>query len=148
MLQSAMALQEQSAAGFAGVFRHTPRKQKTVSHRQSMLKVTWSSVEMDGEQLAQERFDLSVSTVIEALKTARSNDRDELLISDFAPDALVGSAEVSELQEIIEHIVNEACSRTGRDAPEMRLSLRGNKYDLRCYLGRMKPTDFLFDPDT
>ena len=147
MLQSAMALQEQSVANFAGVFRHTPRKQKTVSHRQNMLKVTWSSVELDGGQLANERFDLSVSTVVEALKTARSNDRDELLINDIAPDMLVGSADITEIQEIIEQIVREACARIGREAPEMRLSLRGSAYDIRCYLGRRKPTDYLFDPD-
>ena len=87
MLQAAMAIQGSQNRGFAGVFSHTPSKQKSKSRHSTMVKVTWSSVELEGGQLAHERFDLAVSTVIEALKTARSNDRDELLISDIERSA-------------------------------------------------------------
>jgi hypothetical protein len=147
MLHADMAFQEHMTQSIGGSFHFAPRKRQNVSNRRSFLKVTWSSVELDGDNLSQDTFDVAVSTAVEALKLARSNDREELLVNDIAPGLDVGSVDIPEIQQRLENIIAEACARIGQDRPEMRLSLRGNCYDLRCYLGRTKPTDYRFDPD-
>jgi len=147
MLQAGMAFEEHMTQGIGGSFQFAPRRRQHVSNRRSFLKVTWSSVEMDGATLSHDTFDVSVSNAVEALKMARSNDREEMLISDIASGYEVGSPDIPAIQERLERVITEACARIGQDRPEMRLSLRGQSYDLRCYLGRTKPTDYQFKPD-
>ncbi len=120
-------------------------ERNTSKMRKAAFRVTWSSIDMDGETLLDGDFDLSVSMVVEALRAAEANHKDELLVSNLAADLSVGSPLVSEVQATVETLIREACDRIGRDVPEMRLALRNNEYDLRCYVGRYMPTDF--DPE-
>ncbi len=147
MLQADMAMQMPLNPAHAIAVKLASRKRASVPQSRSHLKVTWSAIELDGSRLAADAYDVATSLMVEAFKLAKSNDRDELLIANFAPDVEVGSPQVAELQGKIEELVAEACARIGDDAPEMRLSLHGDEYDLRCYLGRSRPTDFRFDYD-
>lgn len=106
------------------------------------VRVTWSTIEVEGERLKTDLVDVSIATVIEALKLAQSHEKDELLIANIAPGATVGTSDVTDRQAQVEHIVKEAAARIGIDAPIMRLSLRGAEYDLRCYVGALKPSDY------
>ena len=147
MLQTDVALRSGAVYRGPSVAGYRSKGRISVSNFRSLVKVTWSSVELAGAELADEPFDFAVSQVVEALRLAKSNDKEELIIANIAPFAMVGSAEVSEVQASLEKVVTEAFDRLGDERPEIRLSLRGSEYDLRCYLGRIKPTDYVFDAE-
>lgn len=147
MLQAAVATSASNAGPIKVAYARKKANRGAGTRVRSTICLTWSAVELAGNDLADGDFDVSVRLVIEALKSAQSNGKSELLISNIAPDVEVGSAEVTELQLRIEALVVEAVTRLGLDQPEIRLSLRGDEYDLRCYLGRHKPSDYRFDLD-
>ena len=128
-------------------FRPKKNKRPDMPPRDTKHKITWSAVEVHAASLLQDDFEMSVASMIQAIDLARAHKREEFLVLNIAPGAMVGSADVSEAQQALEEVIQTAFSRTGRAAPELRLSLRGHEYDLRLYLGRTKPTDFRFDHD-
>jgi len=146
MMHAAVARRVPSDSDPYALQNATPIQHRTTSPRRGIL-VSWSCVELQGPDLTDCDYDIAVSLVVEAFKAAKAHDKDELLISNIAPDAPVGSPEVTEFQIGVEELVTEAVARLGRELPEMRLSLGAAKYDLRCYLGRNKPTDHLFDQE-
>lgn len=114
------------------------------------FEVTHSSVCMDGSNLWRESFDAALTHVIEAIRLAELRGKSELLMSDVTPWVKIDKGEISnvpETQERVEELVAKACARLKRDVPEIRLTLRGSEFDIRCYLGREKPSDHVFEDD-
>lgn len=142
MLQAAVATRGDTATSFGVSYSYGNVSRRSAIPSGPAFHLTWSSVEFEGARLADDEFDAAVRQVQEAIKAGDANDKEELLIANFAPGVPVGSPVVTDLQLQIEEYLREAATRLGRDVPEMRLSLRGEEYDLRCYLGRSRPTDF------
>jgi len=72
--------------------------------------------------------------------------KDEFVVEDIAPDYKVGEGDpaiVMEAQERIVWIFMQAATTRFRELPEFRLSIRRGAFDLRFYLGRTRPTDYL-----
>ena len=106
------------------------------------------SVQMDGSNLWREHEELSLHRLIEAVRFAHRNGKSELLICNITPWFRIGEGDVTQVTEIQNRIVSQltnACRRIGQDIPETRLSLRNGEFDIRCYLGREKPSDFFFE---
>ena len=145
MLQADLAMYSPAGTAPSAAMSVRSEQKRRTKPANRPFRLTWSSVEFDGSSIGAEMYDLAVRSIAEAMKAALSNDKDELLITNMAPGAEVGSAAVADFQDHVEALVEEAAARIGHDAPEMRLSLRGDQYDLRCYMGRTKPTDYVFD---
>lgn len=114
------------------------------------FEITYSSVCMDGSNLWRESFDSALIHVIEAIRLAELRGKSELLMLDVTPWVKIQNGEISnvpETQERVEELLVKACARLRRDVPEIRLTLRGSKFDIRCYLGREKPSDHVFEDD-
>lgn len=146
MIQTAVAMQagyrrNSSATLTVNNTTHKSRMSKTPPS----VKVTWSTIEVEGERLSSDLSDVSIAIVVEALKMAASHEKDEVIIANIAPGVAVGTPDVADCQARVEGIVTEAAARIGADAPVMRLSLRGKEYDLRCYVGALKPSDYEFN---
>jgi hypothetical protein len=114
------------------------------------FEVTHSSVRMDGRNLWREPFASALDHVIEAIRVAELRGKSELLMSDVTPWVKIVKGEISnvpETQKHVEELISRACARLKRDIPEIRLTLRGGEFDIRCYLGREKPSDHVFEDD-
>ncbi len=116
----------------------------------NLFSITYMAVEMDGRNLWKERAEVAVAQLCEAIRLADLRGKSELLIEDIAPWIGVGQADtrrVPVIQERIERHLEAACRELGHDMPVCRLDLNRNRFALRCYLGRMKPTDYLHPED-
>ena len=83
----------------------------------------------------------------EAIRLAELRGKSELLMSNVTPWVKINKGEifnVPETQEVVEKLLVKVCARLKRDVPEVRLTLRGSEFDIRCYLGREKPCIWLF----
>lgn len=131
----------------AMAFSGYSEQRRQVAQDYDDLKLTWSAVEVEGASLTNAASEAGIAHAIDALAMARDNSREEVIVTNIASGVAVGTAEVSELHQKCDRIMAKAAARLGQEAPEMRLSLRGGEYDLRCYVGRTRPTDFSFDSD-
>lgn len=120
-------------------------RKQPVSCRPPLIKTTWSAVEVVSDALSKCPHDAVVEAACEAYRTALADAKEELLFVNIAPGIPVGDPKVGECQAATERAVSDACKKMSRQPPEMRLSLRGSEYDLRCYIGHYRPSDFNFD---
>ena len=114
------------------------------------ISVTFSSVEMDGRHLINDPKEVSVARLAEAMRLAQMHEKEVLMITNFAPGTKTcdqAAAKVPLIMREIQEMLELACADTLRGVPESRLDLHGGEYGLRCYLGRTKPTDFIFAED-
>ena len=115
-----------------------------------LLAMTYSTVTMDGRNLWREHADVAVAQLSEALRLADLRGKQELLIENITPWIEVGQPEtgrVPVIQKRIERHLAAACRRIGRDEAVCRLDLNRGIFSIRCYLGRMKPTDYVYEED-
>ena len=88
--------------------------------------------------------------MVEAVRLADLRAKPELKINNISPWIAVGSdasCQVPILQKKIQNYLAQACKTLKRAVPECRLDLSHGAYGIRCYLGRTKPTDHVFDED-
>jgi hypothetical protein len=86
----------------------------------------------------------------ELIEYCRETGKDELLIRNIAPASKVGpndTATVLAVQKAIVAFVCDTITKCGMDKPESRLALRQGQFDIRFYLGKQKPTNFLCEED-
>jgi len=115
-----------------------------------IFETTPRAIRMDGSHLSRELHEVAVGQMVEALRMAEFRKRSELLICNIAPWVKVGKSDVTrvpETQDRVMQILSDACDYLGRDIPEARLTLHFGEFDIRCYLGREKPTDHVYEED-
>lgn len=115
-----------------------------------MFEVTFSAVEMDGQNLWREQAKIAFGQFGEAIRLAEIRGKSELLICNIAPWIKIGIDDTSQVTEVENHILeilSAACQFLGRRMPECRLDLRHGEFGIRCYMGRDKPSDHLFEED-
>lgn len=126
------------------------RTASTAVLSEPVFEVTHSSVIMDGSNLWRETFESALSHVIEAIRLAELRRKTELLMSNVTPWVKIENDEITNVPETLERVeelLAKACTRLKREMPEIRLTLRGAEFDIRCYLGREKPSDHIFEDD-
>ena len=105
---------------------------------------------MDGRNLWREPQDVAVAQLAEALRLADLRGKSELYICNIAPWIKVGQADTGQvpiIQDKILRYLQAASQQLDRDVPACRLDLRHGEFGIRCYLGRMKPTDHVYEED-
>jgi len=115
-----------------------------------MFEVTFSAVEMDGQNLWREQAEVAFGQFGEAIRLAELRGKSELLICNIAPWIKIGIDDTSQVSEIELHILkilSAACQFLGRRMPECRLDLRHGEFGIRCYMGRDMPSDHVFEED-
>ena len=120
------------------------------SSSSQLIEMTFRAVELDGQDLWREQTDGMIGQLAEASRLADLRDKTELKINNFAPWIEVGcheSCQVPILQQKIQRSLAAACKKLKRRVPASRLSLARGQYGIRCYLGRNKPTDHVYDED-
>ncbi len=112
--------------------------------------ITYSAVEMDGQNLWREQAQVAYRQFGEAIRLAELRGKSELLICNIAPWIKIGIDDTSQVPEIEHHILEilaAACQFLGRQMPECRLDLRHGEFGIRCYMGRDMPSDHIFEED-
>ncbi len=115
-----------------------------------LIEISFRSVELDGRNLWREPADVVVGQLAEAVRLADLHDMVELNINNITPWIAVGDADscqVPILQKKLMQKLKLACERIKRPMPASRLNLSHGEYSIRCYLGRFKPTDHVYDED-
>ena len=95
-------------------------------------------------------MEVAFGQLMEGIRLAELRGKTEMVICNIALDTIAGERDatiVVEAQEEIEDIIEDVSKRLGREMPECRLTLRTGEFDIRCYLGREKPSDFVFEDD-
>jgi len=132
------------------VMLSSPRDLSPVVLPEPSFEVTHSSVRMDASNMWRESTYSALSQIIEAIRLAELRGKSEMLMSNVTPWVKINKGEifnVPETLERVEELLVKACARLKRDVPEIRLTLRGSEFDIRCYLGREKPSDHVFEDD-
>jgi hypothetical protein len=111
----------------------------TITRTLHALLVDWSEMKDASRQSTQAGFKRIIAL-------CKASQKDEFVIENIAPDYVVGSGDptiVIEAQERIVWMFMQAATTYYRELPEYRLSLRRGAFDLRFYVGRTRPTDYL-----
>ncbi len=133
----------------AGSFQE-PVKPTRVTAALKKFKVAYQSIEFDGCGLWHEQDQVAVNQLAEALRVAEAHGKFELNINNFTPWIKIGEDETKQvpiIQQDIQRNLATACEKLGRDIPESRLDLQRGEFAIRCYLGRTKPTDHIYEED-
>lgn len=115
-----------------------------------MFEMTFRAVEMDGRNLWREPAEVAIGQLAEAMRLADLRGKPELYINDITPWITVGQADTGQvpiIQDRIMRSLRAACKQIKRDMPVCRLDLRRGEFGIRCYLGRMKPSDHVYEED-
>jgi len=115
-----------------------------------VFELTYLAVEMDARDLWREKQALVVAQFVEALRLADLRGKQELYLDNIAPWIKVGQADTGQvpiIQDKIQRHLDTACQQMGREMPVCRLDLRHGTFGIRCYLGRTKPTDHVYEED-
>lgn len=115
-----------------------------------LIEVRFRSVELDGRNLWREPAEVAIGQLAEAVRLADLRGKSELMINNITPWIAVGHADSCKIPVIkrnIQTCLYKACKKTNRPVPECRLDLTRGEYSIRCYLGRTKPTDHVYDED-
>ncbi len=134
----------------SALFQGNPNLKNVSNKSAPLIKVSFRTVELDGQNLWREPEDVVVGQLAEAIRLADRRDMTELKINNIAPWIAVGDADscqVPILQKKIQQKLEIACERVKRPMPECRLDLSHGDYGIRCYLGRIKPTDHVYEED-
>lgn len=132
-----------------GSFKRSAKSANT-SGAPKKFRVAFQSIEFDGRGLWHEKEETAISQLAEALSVADSRSKSELNINDITPWILIGEDETRQvpiIQQDIQRYLVSACARLGRDVPASRLDLHRGEFAIRCYLGRIKPTDHIYEED-
>lgn len=127
-----------------------PRASDADKFAEPDLRITHSTVCLNGKNICRQPTEVSLTQIVEAIRLAELRGKSELLLVNVTPWINISLGKITsvpETQSRIEELLRKACLRLKRDVPEVRLSLRGGEFDVRCYLGREKPTDFVFEDD-
>ncbi len=114
------------------------------------LSISFSAIEIEGADMCHDPKEVSVARIAEAMRLARVHGKEELMIADITPEIHTDqpdACQVPLIKKEIEAFLQAACTDDGFEMPECRLDLHGGQFGLRCYLGRTKPTDFIFAED-
>lgn len=141
-----------SAAGHltSQTMRETPAIRNRVSPLPKSVSISFSAIEIDGSNFNCDPKEVTIERLAIALRLAKMHGKQELMIENIAPAVHTSEAAGSRvplLKKEIESYLEAACSKSNGDTPECRLDLHNGSFGLRCYLGRMKPTDFIFAED-
>lgn len=131
-------------------FTPNPRVSEADNFAEPNPRVTHSTVCLNGKNIWRQPLEVSLTQIIEAIRLADLRGKSELMLLDVTPWVNIGQGKITNVPETqirIEELLSKACMRLKRDVPEVRLSLRGSEFDVRCYLGREKPTDHVFEDD-
>lgn len=123
---------------------------KRVAAHVSFLEIKFRSIDVDGTNLWREHHDVAIGQLAEALRQADLHGKPELNIDNISPQISVGDADTAQIpiiQRKIERFLAAASKKLNREMPVCRLDLHNGQFGIRCYLGRMKPTDFIFGED-
>ncbi|MEE9428543.1 MAG: hypothetical protein V3V25_10390 [Paracoccaceae bacterium] len=138
------------SATAAAIVRKKSGNKGTPSIQGRLIEMSFRSVEMDGCNLWREPDDVAVGQLAEALRLADLHGKSELKINNITPWIAVGhvdSCRVPTYQRKIQGYLELACEKLKRQVPECRLDLSRGEYGIRCYLGRVRPTDHVYDED-
>lgn len=127
----------------------TSEKSLTRALKKTGANVTVSKVLLSGSEiLTLERGD-ALQAVSEAVRLADIRGRDELTIESFATveGGEIDQQNVNDLQDALEDLVAAACDQMAREFPVTRLTRHATGFDLRCYMGGEKPTDYVHIED-
>ena len=114
------------------------------------VSISFSAIEIDGSNFNFDPREVTIERLAIALRLAKMHGKQELMIENIAPAVHSPDKEASRvplLKKEIESFLEVACSKSNGEMPECRLDLHNGSFGLRCYLGRMKPTDFIFAED-
>ncbi len=114
------------------------------------FEITYQAIEIDGRTLARDQADTVIARLGEALRIAQLRSKSELYIDNIAPEIRVGQSDTGQVPIIQDRILahlRAACEEAGREMPTCRLDLRHGHFGIRCYLGRAKPTDYVYEQD-
>ncbi len=115
-----------------------------------MFELGFQSIEMDAANLCSVPEDVAIGQLAEAIHLADQRAKPELNINNIAPWINVGQKEAAQvpiIQDKIQQQLAAACLKLKRAIPECRLDLRQGEFGIRCYMGRFKPTDHIFEED-
>jgi len=116
----------------------------------TLFDMTFQAVEMDGSNLWRESEEVLVGQLVEAVRLADLRQKSELNINNITPWVKIGeqqTGQVANVQKNIQTALVVACNKLNRVAPECRLNLYRGEFGIRAYMGRGKPTDFVFEED-
>lgn len=139
-----------NAAPSGAVIKNSAGKKGATSAQTRLIDISYRAVELDGQNLWREPEDVAVGQLAEAVRLADLRGKPELKINNITPWIAVGhidSCQVPILQKKIERKLAKACEQVKRPMPECRLDLSRGEYGIRVYLGRVRPTDHVYDED-
>ncbi|MEE9388313.1 MAG: hypothetical protein V3U96_06855 [Paracoccaceae bacterium] len=134
----------------AGMMHVHPQAKNQPSPNSQLIEISFRSVEFNGQNLSRELDDVIVGQLVEAVRLSDLRDKNEMNINNIAPWVEVGhedSCQVPILQKKIQKNLERACAQLKRPVPECRLNLSRGEFSIRCYLGRNKPTDHIYNED-
>lgn len=114
------------------------------------IRVTYSTVEIQGAHLCQDPKELALAQLAAAIRQAKAQDKSELMICDITPGIIPGQAAAARVPLVmkkIQSLLETACEKSMAARPECRLDLHHGQFGIRCYLGHTKPTDFTYEED-
>ena len=132
------------------IFQAPLSRRQPASSPTQLIETSFGAVELEGRDLWREPEDVAIGQLCEAVRLSDLRSKPELKINNISPWVAVGSEEscqVPILQKKILRYLAQACDRLKRPTPECRLDLSRGEYGIRCYLGRTKPTDHVYDED-
>lgn len=115
-----------------------------------LIKVGFKSIELNGHNLWRDPENVAIGQLAEAIRLADQHQRSELNINNITPWIKIGreeTAQVPIIQDKIQRHLNAACIKLQRAIPECRLDLSQGEFGIRCYMGRFKPSDHIFEED-
>jgi len=134
----------------AAVLKALPAAKDGLQPPVRLIEMTFRTVELDGRNLWREPENVAVGQLAESVRLADLRTKSELYIRNIAPWISVGQEEsyqVPILQSKIQGYLAQACKKLRRPEPACRLDLSRGEYGIRCYLGRIKPTDHVYTQD-
>jgi hypothetical protein len=137
------------SASFASILPTKGHEDSSVVSPQ-LFELTYQAVEMDARDLWREKQDIVVAQLVEAVRLAELRGKQELYLCNITPWIKVGQADTGQVPIIQDKILDHlrlACEKLEREMPVTRLDLRQGEFGVRCYLGRMKPTDHVYEED-
>jgi len=134
----------------AAILQRTGGVNNPVPPAPGPMEVSFRSVEIEGRNLTHEPHEIVVDQLADAIRLADLRRKPELNINDITPLIEVGDADAAQVPIIQQNIQDKlmlACKKMKRPLPECRLDLSHGKFNIRCYLGRTKPSDHIFAHD-
>lgn len=133
-----------------GTFHPPVKTGRGATPMSKRVNLTFQAVEFEGVDIYHQSDESAVSHLAEALRLAETRGKSELKINNITPWIKVGEDETGQvpiIQNEIERKLAIACKKLRHNIPECRLDLHRGEFAIRCYLGRMKPSDHIYEED-